>query len=262
MTIANRAALTWENFDNRLWARFCATSAVQHTKREFLDLQKGNMSIRKFNSTCLEKFQFVWRLCPDETLLVAHYVEAIPTEYRATVWGKTALEAAIEEARFIEGDIVAKGRVIGVDDSKRKWDGPSDSSKKNVNYYENKKLSKLGESKWSVNCKASYNRQCSADTMRCRNCRKKGHTHHESKNVNLCYVCKETNHISRDCPKSKFKNDGGSRNWKCPRPTVVHLKWWMKRRKATTRWSLVLLSLTLFALVSYLIMVQVLVCVL
>lgn len=33
MTVANQDALTWENFDNRLRARFYATSAVQLTER-------------------------------------------------------------------------------------------------------------------------------------------------------------------------------------------------------------------------------------
>lgn len=71
MAAPNRAALTWENFDNRLCVRFCATSAVQRTKREFLDLQKGNMSIGNFNSTFLEKLLFAKRLCLDELTLLA-----------------------------------------------------------------------------------------------------------------------------------------------------------------------------------------------
>lgn len=80
--------------------------------------------------TFLKKLEFARRLCPNEHSLVARYVEALPADYRAIVREKTTLEAAMEEACFIEGDMAVKGQVTGVDNSKRKWDGPYGFSKK------------------------------------------------------------------------------------------------------------------------------------
>lgn len=55
MTPDAQAALTWEGLVARMKARFCNVSAIKRNEREFLNLQKGDMKIGKYNTLFLKK---------------------------------------------------------------------------------------------------------------------------------------------------------------------------------------------------------------
>lgn len=86
--------------------------------------------------------------------------------------------------------------------------GPFGSSNKKTNHFDNRRTGKSVKSKWCRICKSHHRGPCSIDTMRCRNCGKKGHSYVGCKNETLCYACKKTGHISRDCSESKSGDDG------------------------------------------------------
>ncbi|KAL4592757.1 hypothetical protein LXL04_005761 [Taraxacum kok-saghyz] len=75
---ATRKAMTWETFNKKVKERYCSAGAMHRVEQEFLALQKGSMTIPKYNTTFNEKLQFARVYCPTEEKLVSHYVEGLP----------------------------------------------------------------------------------------------------------------------------------------------------------------------------------------
>ncbi|PWA86609.1 hypothetical protein CTI12_AA139090 [Artemisia annua] len=128
----SRDNMTWDAFSNKIKTKYCGPCAVQRIEREFLSLQRGNMSIDKYNTTFTEKLQFAMRLCPDEKSKVDRYVQGLPYEYRTAVRIKNTLEEAMDASKVVEDDLISKDGKLGFVGEKRKWDGTSGSSKKLV----------------------------------------------------------------------------------------------------------------------------------
>ena len=63
LTKATRMAMTWEIFSNNVKERYCSVGAMQRVEREFLAIQKGTMSIAKYNTVFTEKLQFAHDYC-------------------------------------------------------------------------------------------------------------------------------------------------------------------------------------------------------
>nr|KAJ0185533.1 hypothetical protein LSAT_V11C900484670 [Lactuca sativa] len=59
LTEATRRAMTWEILSKKVKDHFCSEGSIQQAQREFLNLQKGSMTIAKYNTTFTEKLQFI-----------------------------------------------------------------------------------------------------------------------------------------------------------------------------------------------------------
>lgn len=127
--------------------------------------------------------------------MINRYVEALPPNYRATIRGKTTLEAAMEEARVIDADLRAQMNDGG---NKRKNDVPPSSNPKKKQIDSKKNFDPFCQS-----CHNRHSGTCTKETMKCRHCGQKGHSHIGCTNEPICYNCKESGHISRSCPKVK-----------------------------------------------------------
>ncbi|PWA56192.1 hypothetical protein CTI12_AA417370 [Artemisia annua] len=171
----SRDNMTWDAFSNKIRTKYCGPGAVQRIEREFLSLQKGNMSIDKYNTAFTEKLQFAMRLCPDEKSKVDRYVQGLPYEYRTAVRIKNTLEEAMDASKVVEDDLIAKDGKSGFVGEKRKWDGSSGSSKKLKSNSNVKKSGFQGTRKWCTPCGSSHYGACSKDTIGCRRCGKMGH---------------------------------------------------------------------------------------
>ena len=129
MTVEARIGLTWENLVERINLKYCDEGLMMLVEREFLDLKKGSMSIAKFNTTFTEKLQFSRHLCPSKKSLVTRYAEGLPFVFSNTVRNQSTLEAAMGVAKVVEADLNEREKHSKVGD-KRKFEGPSGSSKK------------------------------------------------------------------------------------------------------------------------------------
>ncbi|KAL4591735.1 hypothetical protein LXL04_004706 [Taraxacum kok-saghyz] len=122
LTKATRMAMTWEIFSNKVKERYCSVGAIQRVKREFLALQKGTMSIAKYNTVFTKKLLFARDYCPTKENLIRHYVEGLPYEYRATVRLQTTIATAMDEARRVEDDLSIRDHATVKFGEKRKWE--------------------------------------------------------------------------------------------------------------------------------------------
>ena len=201
---ATRRSMTWERFNKKVKERYCSAGAMHRVEREFLALQKGSMTIAKYNTTFNEKLQFARVYCPTEEKLVSHYVEGLPYEYRATVRLQTTIEAAMDEARKVEDDLSIRDRATIKSGEKRKWEGQSGSSKKQVD--------RDDKPVYCKKCHSSHKGQCNSNTLSCKRCGKIGHRFEDCKSTEpMCYNCREMGHISTRCPNPKVQAGAGGR---------------------------------------------------
>ncbi|XP_052620961.1 uncharacterized protein LOC111893627 [Lactuca sativa] len=212
LTEATRRAMTWEILCKKVKDRFCSEGSIQQAQREFLNLQKGSMTIAKYNTTFTEKSQFAADYCPTEEKLIHHYVEGLPFEYRAIVRLRTTLGEAMDEARKIENDIAIRDRTTTRFGDKRKWEGQSGSSKK-------QKFQKKGEkSTFCKKCHSSHGGPCSNSTTRCKRCGKIGHRLEDCKSAEpICYNCRQMGHISNQCPNPRVQTGSGGKKDDAPK---------------------------------------------
>ncbi|XP_023767921.1 uncharacterized protein LOC111916486 [Lactuca sativa] len=195
-----RRAMTWEILSKKVKDHLCSEGSIQQAQWEFLNIQKGSMTIAKYNTTFTKKSQFATDYCPTEEKFIRHYVEGLPFEYRAFVRLKTTLVEAMDEARKIENDIAIRDRTTARSTEKHKWEGQSGS-------FEKQKLQKKGEkSTFCKKCHSSHGGPCSSSTKSCKRCGKVRHHYEDCKSVEpLCYNCRQMGHISTQCPNPKVQ---------------------------------------------------------
>nr|KAJ0196361.1 hypothetical protein LSAT_V11C700369400 [Lactuca sativa] len=70
LTEVTRRAMTWEILSKKVNDRFCIEGSIQQAQREFLNLQKGSMTISKYKTTFTEKSQFSTDYCSTEEKLM------------------------------------------------------------------------------------------------------------------------------------------------------------------------------------------------
>ncbi|CAI9282707.1 unnamed protein product [Lactuca saligna] len=158
LTEVTRRSMTWEILSKKVKDRFCSEGSIQQAQRVFLNLQKGSMTIAKYNTTFTKKSQFATDYCPTEEKLIRHYVEGLPFEYRAVVGLKTTLVETMDETRKIENDIAIRDCTIARSGKKCKWEGQLGSSEK-------QKIQKNGEkTTFCKKCHSTHGGPCNNST--------------------------------------------------------------------------------------------------
>ncbi|GKA82947.1 zinc finger, CCHC-type, retrotransposon gag domain protein [Tanacetum coccineum] len=114
----------------------------------------------------------------------------------------------MDEARRIEDDLVEKEKDEPKGIEKRKWDGPSGSSKKKK--YSNQKR-KEGEDKpiYCQSCHSTHKGPCTKESIRCHHCGKLGHPHEDCKSTEqMCFNCRGMGHVAAACTQAKYQPGG------------------------------------------------------
>lgn len=108
--------------------------------------------------------------------MVTRYVEGLPSDYRSTVRRSTNLNAAMIEACLIDDDLKLKEEEMKAACEKRKFEGPSGSSKKfksGSNSKNNNDYKKGGVK--CIPCNSTHTGPCTIDTLRCSWCGENKH---------------------------------------------------------------------------------------
>ena len=93
-------------------------------------MEKGTMSVVKYNSLFFEKLHFGKTYHPTMEKHVEHYAEGLLAEYRATVRQCITLVVAMDEVIQIKVNLATPRRTMIKGGEKRKWEGLSESSRK------------------------------------------------------------------------------------------------------------------------------------
>ncbi|KAL7586601.1 hypothetical protein Lser_V15G39682 [Lactuca serriola] len=142
-------------------------------------------------------------LVPTELSKVNKFARGLPADFGPMVKQEITLKVAIWAAKNVETQIRQKGLERSEVGEKRKFDGPSGSSKKNKFSKSGSRGGGEGKARWCDKCKKKHHGKCGgeATSFKC------GKPEHNAIECNLtkkvCYGCGEEGHISMDCPKNK-----------------------------------------------------------
>ena len=209
-------SLTWEVFTEKIKMRFCSLGAREKAKREFLELKKGNLTIAKYNAAFTDKLQFAGSYCVTEEEQIGRYAEGLPFEYQVAVRMRRTLGEAMDEASRVEHDLTKREKAVFKGGEKRKWEGPSGSSKKKD--FPPRKDQQGDKPRYCTFCHSSHKGQCTSYTMSCKRCGKTGHKFENCRSTEpVCYNCREMGHISTNCPKPKVRGGAPEKKPEVPK---------------------------------------------
>ena len=122
--------MSWEDFVEQLKMQYCSEQDLLEISNEFQNLKKGKLNVTEYAASFTEKMKFIPYLVPTELSKVNKFALGLPADYGPMVKQTTTLKVAIWAARNVETQIREKGLERSEVGEKRKFEGPSGSSKK------------------------------------------------------------------------------------------------------------------------------------
>ncbi|KAI3759549.1 hypothetical protein L6452_07441 [Arctium lappa] len=184
------AQLSWEAFKKKVMEEFCNEQAMDRIIDEFPGLKNGNLSVKEYNKSFMDKLGLVGHLVPTEREKIKAYIKGLPTEMMNMV--------RVERNGVVE---------------KRKWEGGPTSSKRPSHFNSKQRgNSTRRDSPWCSKCRSKHTSPCNSGSTPCFKCGKLGHRFSDCTiKERICFECKESGHIRSECPKVKANFNGGKK---------------------------------------------------
>ncbi|KAI3672993.1 hypothetical protein L6452_39099 [Arctium lappa] len=214
------ARMTWEEFKVLFNEKFCPRIAVKQLEEEFLRLEQGTMTVREYTTSFTEKARFAEYYVSTEERRAERYIGGLKASIREFVLAMEPItfQAAVNAAEAREKEKNRQEAERG--NIKRKWEGPSNETKKSKFSGPERKTWQGQAVKPCSRCNRVHKGECLIKPRVCYRCGRPGHQSQDCKverRERLCFICKSPNHIQANCPQQKNEyasGQGGNRNGK------------------------------------------------
>ncbi|XP_024962567.1 uncharacterized protein LOC112502789 [Cynara cardunculus var. scolymus] len=226
------ARVTWGEFKVLFNEKFCPRTAIKQLEEEFLRLEQGIMTVREYTTSFTEKARFAEHYVSTEERRVERYIWGLKASIQEFVltMSPTTFQEAVNAVEIRQKEMNRQDDERG--QIKRKWEGPSNETKKPKFMGSEKKTWQEQAAKPCPKCNRVHKGECMVKPRMYYQYGKPGHLSQDCKverRERLCFICKSPNHIQKNCPQKKNEHttsQGGSRNGKREerRPEVTKSK--------------------------------------
>ncbi|KAL4566045.1 hypothetical protein LXL04_030154 [Taraxacum kok-saghyz] len=200
--------MSWDEFTKISKEKFCPRTTVKQLEEEFLKLEQGNMTVRKYTTKFIEKARFAKLYVSTEEMRVERYIWGLQTSIREFVeiqkpgTFQSAVDAA--ESREREKNREGEDRTSG----KRKSEVTSIEFKKGRTSSPERNFEKGFGTKQCSKCNRDHEGECTMNQRTCYKCEKTGHLSPDCKVGKVCFRCGSPYHIRSNCPQNRSNNQG------------------------------------------------------